>query len=44
MIDISKAGERSLQRYRFRMALPHIRGDVMDFGANQLAVFGQDPK
>lgn len=41
MIDTKRKFERFLQKYRFRMAIPIIQGDVMDFGGNdgELAPF-----
>lgn len=35
MIDTSKGFEGYLQKYRFRVAIPYLNGDVMDFGGNE---------
>ena len=35
MIDSHQKVEGFLQRYRFRLALPYLQGDIMDFGGNE---------
>ena len=35
MIDSSKWFEKFLQEYRFKMVLPYLKGDVLDFGGNK---------
>ncbi|OGY88907.1 MAG: hypothetical protein A2677_02730 [Candidatus Komeilibacteria bacterium RIFCSPHIGHO2_01_FULL_52_14] len=35
MIDSSRIAEKFLQKYRFRMVIPYLKGDVLDFGGNK---------
>src|SRR5689334_14788072 len=34
MIDSSRVFESYLQQYRFKIAIPYLKGDVLDFGGN----------